>query len=1265
MTPLLLSLLLAVPLPVREALESPISTESGFSAVFNAPAPFVESVSGHDYLRMQGFSVSCLQGDFIRPSLTVYIPVPPGSDPVLEYQVLETGSAHVARGFSPSVSPVLEGSGLDASEVFPEAPTATGPSDVVVMRSRHLAGMQMASLTFYPFTGGSFGSFASRVRVRLSWDSAPGATRLDGGLASLICPEGVLCWPGRVAAGGGRASGRDVDDIFWGRPWARLAISATGCHAVSCEDLEAAGCEVEGSPSTSLRMFTGPGLQFAETDFDEEHSLQEVPLLVFDGSDGTFDRGDSLIFLGMGLSRFEPIPAGRAKRLSSRYAVDNVYWLTWGGEDGMRIQERSAAPDGSPSWGSSFTDRTWYEQDWIWIPGRDTISGWAWSELNTFYPSYFGIYCPGVAGAGALRVSLLADEWGPHNTIFSMGTEEFADTTWGGYNEHVFRFDGVPLVQGTNLLKVDLVDGGAGSLGVFFNNLTVEYPRVLSEGPGRELLMTFEKPGRYTFDAGGFSREGMVFDWSDRMNPMLLEGVVQQGQTISFSTFMSNGDRLFLADASALLHPDSIVSAAPGRIRGTLNGAGVVFVAGPGLEEGAAVLASACEARGLRAEMVTAREVYDEFGQGVTDPGAIRSFLRWALESWDPAPYMLVLVGDGHYDPLNFTTPTPSLIPAWEVFGSSETVCADDYYAMTSSDAFLPEIAVSRVPADTPQELSQFTAKLLAYSTGEADGEWANRLLLIADDEWGEYSMNEDDHTMYCEALADTIVRRSLDRDKFYLIEYPWTGGREKPEAREDLVVSLSQGCAAAAFFGHGSYGQIAHEKLLVTSDVARLTNGMRLPVISFASCDVGRFDMISTDCMGEAFVLQPGGGAIGAIGGTRGTTSTTNKMIFCSYYDLLCNQEVPPGEALWAAKVLNPDLYDNTALFYVFFGDGTLPLRRSEPLPQEITVEGDTLLRGRECSLSAAFEGQGTALLEVRESASWTDYTCLGGTVITYLKYGGPAFRGTFPFDGPLEVNFFVPVQADTGMYARAAANGLSGEGCSTAWDEWAVLADEGGYSADSAGPDIEIWLDGHRGEPVPVSGPEAVFRASLADPSGIAAFGGSAGRAILVNLDQQAFDVSGYFSYLPGSVTGGVLEYDLPTLFEGQHRIILACWDGMGNSARDTLDFQVTEIPDDVLSEVLVYPNPAEGLRCFSFMAATDGVAEVTVYTTAGRAIWRWAGSCVAGYCQVIWNGLDLDGDPPASGPYIYRIEYDPGEGGSASSTGILAVIRKDDDG
>ncbi len=1230
-----------------------------FSVVIDEPV-FLE-YEGYWYPTIRGMGISLTEGDYVAPSRTYFIPIPPGCEPVITCTPGDFQRVELPGPFL--VTPVLTGSGLDAEWNIPLISPAAIRGSYAELDTMHIAGTTVAAVTVSPFASGDNSRIPTELNIRLEWPPRSGSREIDNPLLSALCLPSVVYWPN---------SSTRASSPFWGLPWVRIAISSTGPYSVTGEEFAQAGCDVNGVPSSSIRMFTGPGTQFNLNDPGEEHSLSEIAIEVDDGGDGVFDQSDTLRFFAQDLNRFT-FNEGVSERLHHRYATHNVYWLTWGGENGLRMDTLDATPDGSPAWGDSLLHNLWQEQDYVWVAGCEESTGWVWSMLYENIPGYFYFSSSSVDGDGRLVISLTSTSHYGHDVSIQLNGDLIADTSWYGKTEFLLTLEELTFDPSMNLLKVTaLNDPGT----VQFNCFQADYPRRLSYAAGRLLRFTDIVQGRYTFSLGGAADSYSLLDVSNPFATKRLRGRMNGG-LLSVSLEIESGSELWLTGTDGYLSPDSLLPAEPGRIIGTGIQGDIAVVVANELLEAAEPIETIYGMRGLSTVMVTTGEVYNEFGQGLRDPGAIRSFFRYTQDSWDKPAQALVLVGDGSYDPLMHVTPAPTLIPVYlELIGADDDN-VDDYYVIAHDEGELPETPLSRISVSSQPVLAAYLSKLMQYESEEPSGQWANRILLVADDEWNRDSENETQHTLACETLADTILPKSLERVKFYLIEYPWPPGTstegvhpEKPLAREDFIEELTLGYANVIFFGHGSYGQIAMEKLLVSSDVQRIHNEGRQPVMIFATCDVGHFDMISADCMAEEFTFKVGGGAIASIAGTRGTYSGGNTNLFSDYYTNLfrtsfINGDYPSaGTSLWLAKVSNAASYHSNNRFYVFFGDGGVcPVFPSSD-GCSFEVSGDSLHRGVINSVSGSLRSNSAAFLNISESGRETEFTCIGGTVMQYLHYGSSVYQGLVTgTEGHFSVPFFMPVQADTGAFSRGSAVGISNEFAEVAFREWVSVVDNGIYADDTLPPELELWIEGHRGEENPVVHGNAALRASISDSSGICVMGGGAGRSILMSLDSQGFDISRYFMYRPDSHTHGEIEYTLPELAEGSHRIILAVWDGMGNSTRDTLDFATTGLSTELLSSVFVYPNPGSGQRCFNFETAASGTALITVYTVTGRAIWRKTVSCREGYNQIIWDGLDTDGDEPASGAYIFRIEFSVPEGASSSVTDVLAVIRQTD--
>ena len=1227
----------------------------GCSFIVSIGQPAFRSYEDRWYPVIRGMGVSFEQDEYVLPSIICYIPVPPGCEPGLSF--IPSGSQSAEPPGPLLVTPVMTGEGLDTKWEIPSAVPSVGADGYAELRTFRMLGTTVAAVTVNPFGAGITGSIPLEISVRLTWPPADGSRRVDSPLLEALSAPELLYWP---------IAGR-TDDVspFWGRPWARMAVSSTGIYAVTGAELEEAGCEITGTPSGALMVFTGPGTQYILEDPTDEHQLSELAIEVCDGGDDIFDQSDTLIFFARELNRFD-ISEGYLQRLSHRYATHNIYWLTWGGEDGLRVDTVSAMPDASPAWGDSLQYRIWQEQEYAWVAGQEKRTGWVWTQLFKDVPSYLYFSTLSSDGNGSLTLSLVPEflNNGPHHVEFNLNGSVILDTLWTGIAEVTLNISDLEFDPSMNLLKVTVLDDPGA---IYLNYFMVEYPRRLSYAANRMLRFAGASTARYNFSFGGALSEFGLFDLTNPALPLRLEGQLS-GEDLDVALDLQHDSQFWLcAGAETYLSPDSIRVSQPGRIIGTGISGDVVIVVADQLMEAAQPLETMYAGRGLSVAIVSTGEVYEEFGQGLRDPGAIRSFFRYAQDSWSSPPQSLLLVGDGSYDPLMHITANPTLIPACIRLLTEHGMNYDDIFVIAHEAGVYPEIPISRIPVSSEDELTVYLSKVNIYESQTGSGEWENRILLVADDEWGQ-GTGEFSHTSTCELLADSILPASLDRIKFYMIEYPWPPGTspsgvhpEKPAAREAIIQELSDGCANMIFFGHGSYGQLAHEKLLVSSDVQLIENAARQPVMIFASCDLGHFDMISANCLAEDFMLMPGSGSIISIGATRGTHAGPNEVLFGSYYEEIYGGGNPSiAEALWLAKVQLSSI--GNSRYYILFGDGGLHSVYPSAGGCSFEIPSDTLYRGRINTATGSFQNSSIGFLNITESGADRVYSGISGGSINYLRYGSSIYQAFITgTEQGFSASFFIPIQADTGSYSRGSAVGVSSGGCEVAFDEWITAVDDGNHSSDSLPPSIELWIDGYRGETIPNVSGDVLLRASLSDSSGICTIGGGAGRSILLSLDSQGFDISRYFTYKINSYTCGEIEYSLPELAQGDHRVILVAWDGMGNSARDTLDFVITAIAEDLLSSVFVYPNPGEGQRCFSFETSSAGTAAVTVYTIAGRAIWRKTVICNEGYNQVIWNGLDMDMDEPGSGAYIYRINFSTPGGASSSVTDIVAVVHE----
>ena len=137
------------------------------------------------------------------------------------------------------------------------------------------------------------------------------------------------------------------------------------------------------------------------------------------------------------------------------------------------------------------------------------------------------------------------------------------------------------------------------------------------------------------------------------------------------------------------------------------------------------------------------------------------------------------------------------------------------------------------------------------------------------------------------------------------------------------------------------------------------------------------------------------------------------------------------------------------------------------------------------------------------------------------------------------------------------------------------------------------------------------------------------------------------------------GAEVFFTPALGDGKHSLDVAAKDATLNTSAAHMEFVVKS--EFAIQRLLNYPNPTAGETDFTYYLTqpTDRV-ELSLYTLSGRKIYRAEDlPGQVGPNIFHWNGLDADGDPPANGVYLYRLQAGR-EGKTITALGKLIVIR-----
>jgi hypothetical protein len=283
---------------------------------------------------------------------------------------------------------------------------------------------------------------------------------------------------------------------------------------------------------------------------------------------------------------------------------------------------------------------------------------------------------------------------------------------------------------------------------------------------------------------------------------------------------------------------------------------------------------------------------------------------------------VLLLVGDASADyrqanPKSLPDMVPTHMGYTKDLGDTAT---DDWFADLADDDAVPELAVGRIPARTPQDVQAAIAKILAFEDAPAGSR--RTALLVAD----------NDEVLFqtaCEGAAQALTGVGWQVQRLYIEP----DGSNAAQVREQLVPALRKPLGLVVYVGHAFHRQWAHEGILKVEDLAALTNAQAPFVISLSCLDGWFCDPNNAHNLAESWLLQPGGGAVGYWSPTAMGYTAAHQALLKAFLEAALDPKVTTmGEAARLGKAglvtrIPGSMGRELAIMQTFFGDPALRL--------------------------------------------------------------------------------------------------------------------------------------------------------------------------------------------------------------------------------------------------------------------------------------------------------------------------------------------------
>ncbi|HZV12435.1 MAG TPA: type IX secretion system sortase PorU [Candidatus Kapabacteria bacterium] len=1180
---------------------------------------------------------------------------------------------------------------------------------------------RVGQLVLYPVLyspGASVIRKATRILVRVRFSSSAQISgklsAFDNNLKGVLLNESIAkSWAIPAAVHPRTLNAQN----YFGTESARIDVTTDGMVSISAAQLASAGINVSAIDPATIQIYGDGGRELPETFVDSiPNTPRELAISVFTNDTGGFDH---LIFYAKGPYGWNYNSSTKTfSHYINNYSTVSSYIFTYGAAKGKRIQ--TVAATGNPTiTPQTFRDHLFHEDEnenaFVLAGGVGSGREWFMTPVNPEQTAGYnellqdinlngGNVSYNVAVAGQCSSAQSFDVY-EGNTY--LGSLPISSTT---ADDILFRVDGsftssVSNLSGggrSNLRFLYHAQGGAGIGAVDWYEISFDRYFI-----GESNALHFWAPdttGTVEFSLQNFSTQPAIYDVTDDGNVVQIPVVNYNSNftTVDMNVTAGSAHELYAVTPAAYAQPQTIQKITIAGLRNMGNSAQFIIITDASLLEAANRLRDYRNGQQLSTMVVTTDQIYNEFSSGMHDVTAIRDFLRYAYTQWYGKPFYVLLFGDGSYD---YKNDAANFVPAYETpiadndFNDITSVATDDFYAkIVGTDPYL-DLGLGRLCVRSLADADNVVTKIIHYETQSDDGSWRNKLAFVADDNFSGPGVDyETEFTYDTEDLIASSVPPTFDIQKIYEVAYTTvfsglnnTGGRTKPGAYADIVNAFNNGSLLIGWIGHGNPHVWAHEQIFVNeTTIPQLVNYNRLPFVTAATCDFGRFDDPSYESGTEQLVTKPDGGAIAVYSSSRAGFEPNNKDVN-EWFDRNLLYGRDQGLPLRLGNVVfltrqNVSDQTNDSKFYLQ-GDPTLRLLMpTNPAVVEkannvdVTVNVDTMkalmrvtltgsVRHADSTLWSDFNG--TADITVYDSKRNVAVQS-GAYLFQFAVQGSILFNGQSSVqNGKFTTTFIVPkdisYENENGKITVYAVNG-SGEDAVGSTQNIIVGGTDTSHILDTQGPTIKLYLDSRSFHPGDYVSAQPLLIVDLADSSGINASETALGHGIEAWVDDAvtSIDLTSTYRSNLNDVTHGTAQQTLLNLDPGTHLVRVRAWDVYNNPTETTTTFVISSAGSGLtVANVMNIPNPFSNNGTTFTLQQNQTVPVdvlIKIYTVAGRLIQTLEDDGITQHFVTIpWDGRDRDGSTIGNGVYLYKVIVKTDDGLQTNETiGRMAVLR-----
>lgn len=800
----------------------------------------------------------------------------------------------------------------------------------------------------------------------------------------------------------------------------------------------------------------------------------------------------------------------------------------------------------------------------------------------------------------------------------------------------------------------------------------------LSSNPTNQLL---------EFEIQNATSQTRVWDLSQCLQPVAMSVLLGQNSIASFKTrdsahkyfYVFESNKVGTAQYAAFIQNDSNFTTSP---------VDYIIITAPDYFSVARQLKAFHELQnGYKVALVNSTQVYNEMASGQTSPIAIRNYIKYIIEQSkiknQAKPSYLLLLGMGNFNAAKIQLNKELPVYTSEVSNSILTsYSSDDFYAIQQAAAQIQyaqtidsiDLAVGRIPARNMEEASMILNKLIQYQSNKKMGIWQNQLTWVADD--GDYNL----HLQDAEEIVGNLKAKSSNWNhrKIYLDLFKASQtltGATYPEANKAIQETIQGGSLVLNYTGHGNYLRLSEEAVISKSEMQLWNNAGRLPIMVTASCDFAPYEQPALLPIGFDALMQNEKGVIALVAANRLVFAYSNKQINDAFMQSLlipsaAGKFMPIGQALQTAKKYNFSRNGDRLNAFKFGLMGDPAMQIAQPKYQiqctelnqlpwtdtiflkaggKYTIKGNLL---RQNQLISNFDGFVYMVLWDAPSVKKTLANQSTSQPVSVETQEQAIFKGKATVqNGQFEISFIVPNSMTSSNLAALKLQLYAYNDSVDASLQYPSVFIQGvttKNNKDSIGPNIKAYINTPYFKSGDWVSTPANLIVELKDSAGIQSSGNELGHDLKLIIDDTittSYNLNPFFAYDLNQYQSGLIQYALPVLNQGKHRLIIKAWDLLGNVSKDSIWIEVPASNNKFLRNLNIMPNPVQNAAKFSFEInnVKDPIQfKLEIFDASGSLHFSTAEQVRLSSNKLVldWDGRSNKGGVLPPGNYYYKL-------------------------